>query len=262
LAVILPFEERLWRDAGIDAHYVGHPALDPGRRTRNSARAALGLSNQRIAIALLPGSRTHEVRRLARPMLAALRQRELAGLHIEARLFVAASLDQDTRRWLAGCAASSGLRCFDASPDRGAGEWLAAFDASIAASGTATLESALAGSPPVIVYRVSTVTALIAARLLRVRSIGLPNVLLGHAAYPELLQDEVTPKNIARALRRVLDRRSDFERSGLALRQKLESGSSEGETSSERIANLMSDWLEPRPRHGRRAVPLRQMEVS
>jgi lipid-A-disaccharide synthase len=253
LAAILPFEEPLWRDAGLDAHYVGHPALDGEPRGRAEVRSRLGLEGHRVAIALLPGSRTHEVRRLAPSMLAALTEIERAGRSVEARLFVATSLDDGTRRWLEERASAAGVRCVDVSSDRGAGEWLAGFDASLAASGTATLESALAGAPPVIVYRVSAVTAAIARRLLRIPSIGLPNVLLGRAAYPELLQDDVTPHNIARALEGVLERRSDFESLARSLRRQLEPRPSNLETTSERIAALMHDWLGLEPEHATHA---------
>jgi len=73
--VILPFEEALWRDAGADAQYVGHPALDAPVRSKDVLRAALGLSADRHAVALLPGSRAHEVRRLAPSMLHCDRKR-------------------------------------------------------------------------------------------------------------------------------------------------------------------------------------------
>ena len=254
LAAILPFEEPLWRDAGVDAHYVGHPALDTDPRGRTEARSQLGLDSNGIAVALLPGSRTHEVRRLAPAMLAALTHVERAGRRVEARLFVATSLDDATRLWLTALAEASAVRCVEVSPDRGAGEWLSGFDASLAASGTATLESALAGAPPIIVYRVSAVTAAVARRLLRVRSIGLPNVLLGRPAYPELLQDDVTPNKIARALEGVLDRRSVFESFAGSLRRQLAPPSNLG-TSSERIAALAHDWLGFEPAQTRHASP-------
>ncbi len=228
LAVILPFEEALWRDAGADARYVGHPAIDMTVRPKHELRALLGLALDRQAVALLPGSRAHEVRRLAPAMLGAVAALEQTGRTVEARLGVAPLLDDATRTWLRREAAIAGVPTFDVDPRLGAIEWLGAFDASMVASGTATLEAAIAGAPPV---------------LIRVPSIGLPNVLLGHRAYPELLQDEVEPMRIALAVRSVLDDPAKFEGLRASLRQTLVLPSSHLRTSAERTVARMEDWL-------------------
>jgi lipid-A-disaccharide synthase len=242
LATILPFEETLWRGAGVDARYVGHPSLDVAPRTRRDARDALGIPPDGVAVGLLPGSRRHEVRRLASRMLAALRDLDPTG-RLDARIAVAPSLDEVTRRWLRDRACRAGVRTFDVAPETGAGEWLAAFDATVAASGTVTLESALAGAPPVIVYRVSALTAAIARRLVRVPSIGLPNIVLGRRVYPELVQDEATPEQMARALGNLLERRPTFEPLARELGERLKPPPSPRRTSPERIAEWMGDWL-------------------
>jgi len=245
LAVILPFEEPLWHGAGVDARYVGHPVLDVVPRDRADAQQRLGLSGRRPAVALLPGSRRHEVRSLARRMFETMKELERMGRGVEARLVLAPSLDESTRHWLREHAMRAAVRTVEVTPDFGASEWLAAFDASLAASGTATLESALCGVPPVIVYRVSAITAAIARRLLRVRSIGLPNLVLGSQCYPELLQDDVEPRRMARAICAVLDAPSTFEPFARQLRKELEPQRSSARTSSERIAAWMGDWLRP-----------------
>ena len=256
LAVILPFEETLWRDAGADARYVGHPALDAPAQSKDVLRASLGLSADRHAVALLPGSRAHEVRRLAPAMLRAVGALEQTGRAVEARIGVAPWLDASTRTWLRREAAMAGVATFDVDAELGAMEWLAAFDASVVASGTATIEAALAGAPPVIVYRVSRVTAAIGRRLVRVPSIGLPNVLLGHRAYPELLQDLVEPKAIALAVRQVLDDRTKFADLRERLRVSLAPPSSHLATSAERTVARMDDWLGARERASDRTPPL------
>ena len=241
LAVTLPFEEELWRRAGVDARYLGHPILDVEPRARGEARAALGLAGDRPAVALLPGSRRHEVRRLAPAMSAALGELDRMGRSVDARLLFSHSLDDATARWMRGEAARMGVAVVEVAPEKGASEWLAAFDAALVASGTATLECALAGVPPVIAYRVSALTASVARRVLRVPSIGLPNILLGRRAFPELVQKDARPDRMARELATLLDRRSELEPLALELRQKLAPCSS-GRTSSERIAAWMSDW--------------------
>jgi len=247
LAVILPFEEALFRDAGVDARYVGHPALDVRIRRRPEARALLGLRPDRAAIALLPGSRAHEVRRLGPRLLQSLVELAKMGRSVQARLVVAPSLDPATASWLRDLARSSRVPAIEVAPELGASEWLCAFDASLVASGTATLESALAGAPPVIVYRMSALTAAIARRLVRTRCVGLPNILLGSKRYPELLQEQATPHGMARALAHVLDTRAVLEPLGLALRRLLEPVSPELGTSSQRIAAMMHDWFDLPP---------------
>jgi lipid-A-disaccharide synthase len=251
LAVTLPFEEELWKRAGVDARYVGNPALDVAPRSRREARVELGVAGERPAVALLPGSRRHEVRRLAPAMLGAMR--ELARSRVDARLLMAHSLDEATARWLRGEAARAGVAIVPVKPERGASEWLAAFDTALVASGTATLECALIGVPPVIAYRVSPVTAAVARRMLRVSSIGLPNVLLGRRAFPELLQRDVVPSNLARELAGVLDRGTDFDPLYRELRRTM-APPPDGLSSSERIVAFVADWLGVVPSAARSAT--------
>ncbi|HMJ55988.1 MAG TPA: lipid-A-disaccharide synthase [Polyangiaceae bacterium] len=252
LAVILPFEAPLWRAQGVDAHYVGHPVLDAPAVDRATARARLGLSTLRPSVAILPGSRPHEVRRHTVPMLAALKELDSAGMGVEARLLVAASLDIKTRRWLAAKGGEGGVRSVDVDADAGTAAYLGAFDAALTASGTATLECALAGAPPVVVYRLSPLTAAIARRIVRTPFVALPNIVLGSGVYPELLDRDVEPRRMARALGTVLERRSTFEPFAHELRARLSwqrpspddpLAVPTGETSAERVASLLSGWL-------------------
>ena len=250
LAVILPFEVSLWQAAGVDAHYIGHPALDAPAIDGATAQARLGLGMDHPKVAILPGSRPHEVRRHTPLMLDALEELARAGMAVEARLFVAASLDVATRRWLVDRAAQAGVATVDVDADAGASPFLGAFDAALAASGTATLECALAETPPVVVYRMSPLTAAVARRFVRTPFVALPNILLGSEVYPELLHHRAEPVGMARALASVLDRPSVFATSACELRARLawsrpysHGGVPAGETSAERAASLLSDWL-------------------
>jgi lipid-A-disaccharide synthase len=134
---------------------------------------------------------------------------------------IAASLDAATRRWLGSTAAQNGVGVIDVDPDEGAVASLGAFDVSIAASGTATLECALAGAPPVVVYQLSPLTAAIARRLVRTPFVALPNIVLGSGVYPELLDTGVEPRRIALAVTAVLERRATFEPWAKELRARL-----------------------------------------
>jgi lipid-A-disaccharide synthase len=249
LATILPFEPAIWREAGVDAHYIGHPALD-ARCDRETARRGLGIAGDVPAVALLPGSRAHEVKRLAEPMLDAVRaiKRERP---LEVHLLAAPWLDARTRAWLDAAAGAHGVPVIDVDPVAGAMQRLPAFDAALTASGTASLECALAGALPVVVYRVSALTAAIARRLLKTPHIALPNVVLGERIFPELLQSDAEPCRMAVALRQMLERggeRADWV-ARLTTRMRVADGGDIGE----RAFALLDDWLGGAP--ARQAPP-------
>ena len=172
MIVTLPFEEALWRSAGADAHYVGHPVLDVPRS-----------EVPRSGVAILPGSRRAEVSRLLPVMRAAAP---------DAPIVVAPSPR----------ARFDGMITI-AAPD-GAASIVERFEVALVASGTASLECAAMGTPPVIAYAVHPITHRIGRALVQTPHIGLPNVLLaryGHdPVFPELIQHDVTPENLIRAL--------------------------------------------------------------
>ncbi|MDC3959418.1 lipid-A-disaccharide synthase [Polyangium jinanense] len=196
LAVVLPFEELLWREAGYDARFVGHPSAEAPRLPREVARAQLGLAKGRT-VAVLPGSRAGEITRLAPLFCEAASMLTARGDVDEARVLVAPWLDARARGELERAARRAGVEIAEADAEHGASPLLSAFDLALCASGTACLEAALAGLPTVIGYRVDPLTYALARRLVRTPHIGLPNVLLGRRAYPELLQDAVTNRSLA-----------------------------------------------------------------
>lgn len=200
VATLFAFEVPALRAAGVDARWVGHPAVEAPAVSRADARTRLSLSPQAVAVALLPGSRPGEVSRIAEPMLAA--GAELAREGASVVVLRAPSLDAATRVSLAASARAHGLRVADVTD--GLEAVLPAFDAAIATAGTATLEAALLGVPPVVTYRASAFTALAARRLLRVSHVGLPNVLLDQRVYPELLQEHATGRALAAAARALI----------------------------------------------------------
>jgi lipid-A-disaccharide synthase len=191
---ILPFEEELYREAGYRARFVGHPLVDEALRlpAPNEARAALGLEKGVDCLALLPGSRIQEVRRLLPLMLRGLKR---GRLDRQFRVLIPVArpdLLSPVRELL-------GRYDFDATLFQGrAMETLRASRAAVAASGTASLEAALAGCPAVVVYRVSISTYITARLLIRTPYMSLPNLILKRPLLTELLQHEVTPESIVR----------------------------------------------------------------
>jgi lipid-A-disaccharide synthase len=236
LAVILPFEEALWRAHGHDARYVGHPALAQPRCDPTTLRAALGIAPAARALAVLPGSRAGEIRRLAGPLCAAAAALRAEGAVAEARVILAAGLDATTRALAVAEARAAGLPTLDADAEHGAAACLGAFDGSLCASGTASLEAALAGAAPVVAARIDRAAYLAARLLVTAPHIALPNVILGRRAFLELIQGDATAPQIASAARAVLAR-ADGPALAAELRRAL--APPPGPSFGERIAGLV-----------------------
>ncbi|HEX4381729.1 MAG TPA: lipid-A-disaccharide synthase [Myxococcales bacterium] len=192
MLVILPFEAAFYAKHGVEARYVGNPladelrALPAATADRAAAQTVVFGAATGPVLALLPGSRLQEIHRLWPPMLAAARKLQASTPGLRLVVPIAGTLDR---------------ALFGYAPDvqfvSSAAIALAAADAAIVASGTATLEAALALVPQVVVYRTSWLSWLVGRLLIRVRFISLPNLLAGKALVPELLQSRCTPQNIA-----------------------------------------------------------------
>jgi lipid-A-disaccharide synthase len=179
------------------------------------------------------------VRRLLGPFVEAAR-RLLAAGHVDAAHVIAASsLDPATRTLVEQGAARSGMHVITADAEGGAMRWLRAFDAALAASGTASLEAALAGASPVVAYRMDRLGFALARRLVRTSHMALPNVLLDERVYPELVQDEVTPARLVAAARSLIGH--DPAQAAAKLRALL--APSLAERFGLRVARLCADWL-------------------
>ncbi len=189
-AVILPFEEPLLRDAGIDTTFVGHPLLDraQGLPGRDEARQRLGLPADREVLALFPGSRAQEIARHVRDFEAVARelQRRRPGLEVVVSVAPTIQLDASQLPYPMVRAQS-----FDV---------LRAADVALCKSGTTTLEAAVAGCPCAVVYKTSRITYEIARRLVRIPHIGLLNVVAGREVAPEFVQNAFTTPAVADAL--------------------------------------------------------------
>lgn len=205
LAVILPFEEKFFRDRGVNAAFVGHPLLDrvPAGGGPAERRAALGLDPARPVLGLFPGSRGQETARLW-PVF-----REAATLVMAQRPEVQAIV-----------AASPAGRYPDPGPVRVVegkpAACFAAADAALSKSGTTTLEAAIADTPQVIAYRMNALSYHLAKRLVRVRWIGLVNLVADRQVAPEFVQKAVTPAALAAAVLPLLDPASPERRAQLA----------------------------------------------
>ncbi|MHB8418979.1 MAG: lipid-A-disaccharide synthase [Myxococcales bacterium] len=238
LLCIYPFEEPFLRERGVAATYVGNPLIDepPPAEVGTAARGRLGLDPDLPTLALLPGSRSAEIERLFPTMLEAT-ERLAADSPLQALVPVASTIDESR---LAALAAGRPFRIFFRHGRTL--DLLAAADAVLVASGTATLEALLANRPMVVVYRVSWLSWIVARLFVRVAHVALVNLLAGRRLVPELLQGALTPGAAAEALRAVwrdAGRRADILAGYRDVREKLG-----GPGASGRVAEIL---LEGRP---------------
>jgi lipid-A-disaccharide synthase len=204
LLVLFPFEEALYRDAGVGVTYVGHPLADeiPERIDREAMRAELRLPARAKLVTVLPGSRQSEIELMADTFIDTAR---LVARAVPDVRFLVPLVTRETRELFEAAVYRRDAQDLPMTLLFGhARDALAACDVALAASGTVTLEAALSHRPVVIAYRVTRLSYQIARRLVRVPHIGLPNILCGEAVAPEFLQDDATPQNLGQAVTNLL----------------------------------------------------------
>ncbi|MCR6701310.1 MAG: lipid-A-disaccharide synthase [Dokdonella sp.] len=200
---LFPMEPAIYARHGVDARFVGHPLADAFAMVpdRAAARAALGLTDEGPVLALLPGSRLGEIRRLGADFLAAaaLLAREMPGLQVLAPMADAACRAAFEALVAARGEVAAHLRILDGQAHAA----MIAADAVLLASGTAALEALLAKRPMTVAYRLApwTYRLVKGLGLLKVERYSLPNHLAGRDLVPELMQDACTPEALAASLR-------------------------------------------------------------
>jgi len=192
MLVIFPFEEPLYREAGVPVRFVGHPLVDlvAPAPDRAAFLRQQGLDPGRPVLAVLPGSRPKEIAHNLPPIVAALRRLQGERPRVQFLLAVAPSIEP-----------GSLAPRFEEVPVRMVGgathAVLGACDAAVVASGTATVEAALLGAPMVVVYRLSPLTYHLGRRLVRVPHYAMANLIAGRRLVPELIQSDFTPERVA-----------------------------------------------------------------
>lgn len=202
---LFPFEPEFYKSHGVQAAYVGHPMADQIEpdNAPAAARVRLQLDPSAPTVALLPGSRVGEVSRLAEPMIEAARM--LAAEHPDTQ-FVTAMANEKVRGIFKETMQRLDFREIHLV-DHDPRTVIAAADAVMSASGTATLETMMVNRPMTIAYRVSTATYQIAKhlKLVRPQLFSLPNILAGELLVPELIQHEATADRLAAETSRWLE---------------------------------------------------------
>jgi len=239
MAVILPFEKEFYRERGLHVEHVGHPLLEeiPTDLDGEKVRTELGLLQASPVLALLPGSRKEEVTNLLPVMIQAAERIRSRHARLKCLLPRASTIPPEL---IDGLLEETSLDVQVIQGD--VYRVLKACDLALVASGTATLEAAILGTPMVIVYRVSSFSYWIGRMVISVPFIGLVNLVAGEKVVPELIQDDVTPERLAREAMDILDhddRLREMARKLRALRETLGQGSASGRT-----ARIAFDMIE------------------
>lgn len=244
MLVIFPFEERFYRERGVEAQFVGHPLADlplPSKSREEYARE-MDLDPAKHWIGLLPGSRSKEIR-LNLPEM--LRAAELLSDQYEFLLPIAPTLTGMQQAEI--YAALPSTPYINLTQDARA--VLHHARASLVASGTATVEAALIGNPFAVVYKVSPLTYAVAKRVVDVPHIAMANLIANDRVVPELIQDDFTAENAVLHLRPLLDdeqARARMQSSLRSISDMLRAGSNgnlSSPTSIDRVASITAQML-------------------
>lgn len=233
MAVILPFEESIYRNAGVTCEFVGHPILEeiesvlgsivsphaipplpkgegkggytPNPGLRAYFKATLGLDPDRPLLSLLPGSRPSELNRLLPLMIDVLRQFKgepeiNSGKDYQFCIPLATNTDESRYGFYLRALRKEGVVIKKGKSV----QVLAASDLAVIASGTATLQAAFLEVPMVVVYKLSPLTYQLGKRIVKVTHISLVNILSGKAVVKELLQEKANPEEIIKELKKIM----------------------------------------------------------
>ena len=244
MIVIFPFEEKFYQNAGIDVDFVGHPLLDSVRShlSRDEIFNYLRLAPGIPTVGLLPGSRTSEIRRHLPLMLKAVPLISEKLSSVQFIIPVAPGLDSGEIKNMAG-PQNTTIRVVDDSIY----EVMQIADLLLVASGTATVEATIMGTPMVVIYRVSPLTYLLGKLLIKVKNIGMVNIIAEKTVVPELIQVDLHPEKIASTVVRIFQSPSTLKEMRKELIKVREKIGTPG--ASRRAARIINNLLQ-RSGHG------------
>jgi lipid-A-disaccharide synthase len=199
MLVIFPFEEEIYRKAGVPVTYIGHPLAEmiPMQPDQAAARRALGIDVDARVVTVMPGSRMGELKYLAAPFVGAI---QLLAARDPGLKFIVPMAGERQRAYFSELVAKAGLADIALTLADDSHQAICAADAVLVASGTATLEVALFKKPMVIAYKVMAASWQIMRHMGYQPWIGLPNILAREFLVPELLQNAATPQAMADAV--------------------------------------------------------------
>ena len=242
MAVILPFEEEIYRKAGLVCDFVGHPVFDEIREMnpdRNALKRELGLREDKPLVSLLPGSRPHEIDRLLPVLSDTIDRLKKESGEMQFCIPFAPNTDISKYDHLTAGLIQKGVIINKGESLKA----LAASDCAVIASGTASLQAVLLGVPAVVIYKLFPLSFWLGKLIIKVKHISLVNILSGREVVKELLQGDATPENIASEISRLMSL-------GAGRARMLEAYAEvrkmfEGKEASERVADMvieMTGW--------------------
>ena len=248
MAVLLPFEEKIYKDAGLKCDFVGHPILEEiqgvlAKGNKTEFKTALGLDPDKPLLSLLPGSRPHELKKLLPLMIEVVRQfrndPEILKGNREYQFCMPLAPNTDEQKYHGfletlkkeGVAIKKGESV----------KALAASDMAVVASGTATLQTAFLEVPMVVVYKMSPLEFQIGKRIINVKHISLANILAGKDVVVELLQERANPGETIKELKKIM---FDIEyRENMINQFKKIKGPFIGKKASQRVADIILEMV-------------------
>ena len=248
MAVILPFEKAFYHHNGLEVDYVGHPLMDDmaGDKTKEEEGRGDSASGNGPFIAILPGSRTQEVKRLLPVMIQTLERVSSRYPQMKLILPLSTAINEELVAVVKPYLKDSFLEIPIVRQDLNRA--LKGCDLALVASGTATLETAIMGVPMIIVYRVSPLSAWIGKKVIRVPHIGLVNLVAEKEVVPELVQKEVTTSRLADEMLSILQdrqRKANISRDLNEVKERLG-----GPGASEKTARIALDMIYDRQEQG------------
>ncbi len=237
MAVLFPFEVDVYEQANIPVRYVGHPLVDDAKSPFDKAQARAHLKlNADVLVSLQPGSRNGELSRNLPLMLQSAIRLQQKHPTIEFVIPVAPTLDRKQVELIVN-QANINVALIDGQSYN----VMRAADAVLTASGTATLETAMLGTPMAIMYMVNAINYALMKRLIQIDDIGLVNIVAGRRICEEFVQTDANPQAMADELERLLfdkDYRHEMQRDLREVQEKMGTGGA-----SDKVAKLMREML-------------------
>ncbi|MFP4662435.1 MAG: lipid-A-disaccharide synthase [Halanaerobiales bacterium] len=207
IASVFPMEARVYREAGAEVVFVGHPLVDivSVPEKKEEIYSELEINPEKRVIALLPGSRNQEIEKLLPEMLKTAERIQKIRKEYQFLIPLAKGVDKNKISKMA-----SEYNLIIKLVDNNTYEVMKISDLIIAASGTATLEAAIIGTPMVIIYKVGSLSYFLGKKLLKVDYIGLPNIIAEREVVPELIQDKADADHLYTAVMHLLSKSYDL----------------------------------------------------
>jgi lipid-A-disaccharide synthase len=209
MVVFFPFEEKLYKDAGVEVDLIGHPLLDLVKPalSKDEFQRKLKLTGKETLVGLLPGSRWQEIEKVLPVMVRACLILKKRFPDLKIAIGVAPNINQERLQIFLKKTNLEAIILEDLTYDL-----MSYSDLLLATSGTATLESAISGTPLIVLYKTSLFTYLLAKTLVKIPNIGMVNIVAEKKIVPEFIQSEAKPERIAREMEKILTDKAEYER--------------------------------------------------